>query len=253
MLPDASGTKPWHFTLLIAAIGLLATLLVVERTTNWASYLVDDPAKSVAPALMSLKVGGTLMRVPQDYVVKRPFGSLLQGSKSDLKKLRLAMSWPGLEAIGESAEVGSEHKLSEGIIVADLEHHPGRETLRGQLETFYKRLARGEFTGPNGLKLLSLSDQGSSKTDLIVYDPEKPNGFIARCLQLRALADAICHRAVMLPSGLELRYRFNGRLLTNWRALDRAVIRKIKSFSAGNVRIKKKAGLLRKEAPPKNN
>ena len=63
-----------------------------------------------------------------------------------------------------------------------------------------------------------------------VFDPARRNGFIARCRTAGPEARAVCHRAVVLSSGLELRYRFSQSLLDDWRRIDNAIVRKVAGF-----------------------
>ena len=55
-------------------------------------------------------------------------------------------------------------------------------------------------------------------------------GFIARCRSTGPAAQPVCHRAVVLSSGLELRYRFSEALLGDWRKIDNSIVRKVAGF-----------------------
>lgn len=206
------------------AICLLAAAYIFERVRFWADHL--HMMGSIPAEPIQIAIGPTGFVVPPDYVISQRRNLLEQPSSSNY--VRLAMTWPGL-----GPHTSGSSLLGDEMIRIELEHNPGRESLRARLDPFYRRLARGgELSGPGGLKLLNLSRLGGKRSDMIVYDPSKQNGFIARCRQQSSTSKATCHRAVQFSSGLDLRYSFDRSLLSDWRRLDRAVLLKIDSFKA---------------------
>ncbi len=221
-LPEPIGNRSRIFTYLSVAICLLAAALIFERVRFWTDHL--QMAGNIPAEPLQIAIGPTRFAVPPEYVISRRRNLLEQSSKSNY--VQLAMTWPGLGPQSNRSSL-----LGEEVIRIELEHNPGRESLRARLDPFYRRLARGgEISGPGGLKLLNLSRLGGKRSDMIVYDPSKQNGFIARCRQQSSTSKATCHRAVQFSSGLDLRYSFDRSLLPDWRRLDRAVLLKIDSF-----------------------
>lgn len=223
-LPEPIGNRSRIFTYLSVAICLLAAAYIFERVRFWADHL--QVMGSIPAEPIQIAIGPTGFVVPPDYVISQRRNLLEQPSSSNY--VRLAMTWPGL-----GPHTSGSSLLGDEMIRIELEHNPGRESLRARLDPFYRRLARGgELSGPGGLKLLNLSRLGGKRSDMIVYDPSKQNGFIARCRQQSSTSKATCHRAVQFSSGLDLRYSFDRSLLSDWRRLDRAVLLKIDSFKA---------------------
>ncbi|MCX2722293.1 hypothetical protein [Roseibium salinum] len=226
-LPAPINSQPRHFTFLALAICVLAAAYIVERVSYWSRYWQTNTAGALASEPVSLTIGTAQFRLPVGYIdtMRQRHQSL--GGDSEFEALRLSMHWPDL---GSAASRTPQRGAADEILV-ELEHNPGRESLRARLDPFYRRLARGaELSGPDGLKILTLSARRTPKTDLIVYDPSVRNGFIARCLRKSTTESATCHRAILLASGLELRYRFDQGLLPDWRKLDSAIIAKVESF-----------------------
>ncbi|PVB59996.1 hypothetical protein [Labrenzia sp. 011] len=229
-LPAPIGAQTRRFTYLAVAICILGTAHIAARVSHWSTVWQDHAAARSGDAPVSLTVGDVRFRFPPDYRVSAHRQSPREAGRFDF--LRLAMVWPGLDGDRLRSAGDSDLPPADSTIQIELEHNPGRENLRARIDPFYRRLARGgELDGPDGLKILNLSSRGTSRTELIVYDPSAQNGFIARCLKASPKEErTMCNRALLLASGLELRYRFSRELLPDWRQLDNAILRKIDSF-----------------------
>ncbi len=228
-LPAPTRTEPRHFTWLALAICALSSAFFAERAVYWSRYLQNDLLGQEASGPVSLSVGKTGFRVPLAAIATLGQRRKAIGADNGFDVLRLAMTWDGTGSL----ETGSLQASGNRILI-ELESNPGRESLRARLDPFYRRLARGgELSGPKGLKVLTLSARKASHRDVIVYDPMVQNGFIARCLMSSASEGTTCHRAVLLSSGLEVRYRFDSSLLPDWRELDEAVVRKVDGYRLG--------------------
>ncbi|MBO6511172.1 MAG: hypothetical protein JJ979_22260 [Roseibium sp.] len=232
-LPEPVRTNPRHFTYLATTFCLLACALVAVRASYWSSHFRSESLRVEQNVPVTLSVGETRFALPVSYIVSPHQRRASLGSDNRFQSLRLAMAWPDLSASSALATTTDDKKRAVDTIRVELESNPGRESLRARLDPFYRRLARGgEQPGPEGLKLLTLSARGAHKTDLIVYDPSQQNGFIARCLRKSLDQPALCHRAVALNQGLEVRYSFHQSLLSDWQRLDQAVIGKVEEFRA---------------------
>jgi hypothetical protein len=220
-LPQPIGTQPRHFTWLSVAICILAAALLAAKLhdrmdMSWPSLFARSHEA------VSVSVGPASFRLPAAYIATAHQRSRSYLGNARFETLRLAMHWPDLTATSSSGD---------GAIVVELASNSGRESLRARLEPFYRRLARGgELSGPDGLRMLTLSARRSPDTDLIVFDPAVRNGFIARCRRDASSGSAVCHRAITDTAGLELRYRFDQSLLPDWRRIDRDVAAKVRGF-----------------------
>ncbi|CTQ51721.1 hypothetical protein LP7551_00234 [Roseibium album] len=230
-LPEPIRTEPRHFTYLAVAICLLGAAFVTERASYWTGHLQSDIHRASINEPVPLAVGATRFLLPIDYISTAQQRRNSLDPNNRFETLRLSMAWPDLRALTELGDNSAARERAIETIQVELESNPGRESLRARLDPFYRRLARGgELSGPDGLNILTLSAQGALKTDLIVYDPSVKNGFIARCLREKSAGKALCHRAVVLNRGLEVRYSFDQSLLNDWKKLDQAVIQKVEDF-----------------------
>jgi len=224
-LPDPVGTKTRTFTCLVLAICALGAVLIAERVNHWTNYWTIGAANALSLKNVPVFVGKSGFRLPAAYIATPSQQNRALSREGRFQTLRLLMTWPTLTPQVE--RYGFEGKA----ILVELESDKGKESLRARLEPFYRRLARGgEISGPGGLKILTLSARGADTTDLIAYDPAAPDGFIARCLKETPASRAVCHRAVTLAEGLELRYRFDRTLLPQWREIESALTRKIEGL-----------------------
>jgi len=221
-LPEPGKSQPRHFTWLLLGISLLSAAYLAEKAHRFTG-IWTAPSYAQSDKQVSVSVGPAQFQLQAGLISAIQQRSLAQSADARFSALRLAFSWPELAA-------AQDHYPATGssTVIVDLDSNPGRESLRARLEPFFRRLARGgELTGPDGLKVLTLSARGAPASDLVAYDPTEPDGFIARC-RLEPLAGAVlCHRAKRLESGLELRYRFDKSLLADWRRLDKAVLDRV--------------------------
>ncbi|MBN9671068.1 hypothetical protein [Roseibium aggregatum] len=224
-LPDPSGTKPRIFTCLVLAICVLGAALIAARVSHWSGYWSIGAANALSATSVEVSVGKAGFRLPAAFIATPSQQDRALSRDGRFRTLRLLMTWPGLTPDRTS------YGFAGKTILVELDSDTGKESLRARLEPFYRRLARGgELLGPDGLKILTLSARGASTTDLIAYDPDTPDGFIARCLKKSPAEEPVCHRAVTLSKGLELRYRFDQSLLPHWREIEPALVARIEGF-----------------------
>lgn len=232
-LPAASGANPRRFRLLLLAILVLGLAHIAERAAYWSGNWNAHSSLNNNSVPVSIRIGTTGFELPLDYITRPTQRAVALSGTTSFNALKLSMAWPYLTPAIGSQDAGTFSSTRQTLIV-ELEHSPGRESMRARLEPFYRRLARGgELNGPNGLKILTLSSRSAATPDLIAYDPDRPNGFIARCMTTKSTQQATCYRAVVFSPGLELRYRFDQDLLAEWRRIDDAVIRKVETFRQG--------------------
>lgn len=229
-LPEPINSNPRRFSRLILAMCVLGAVYIAERTAYWSDNWSYSMFFRVPSSPATLSVGPETFKLPLAYIATPEQRGMAQNGIGNLSTLKVAMTWPGLNPVFNHEASGRDRAPGQ-ILSLELEHNRDRESMRARLDPFYRRLARGgEINGPDGLKILQLSARGSPKTDQIVFDPMRRNGFIARCRSAAPSAPPVCHRAVVLSSGLELRYRFSAELLGDWRKIDNSIVRKVASF-----------------------
>lgn len=224
-LPEPSSSQTRHFAWLFTAICVLGTALIAQKVVRLTD-MWDARSRQQAVLPITVSVGPAQFHLTSDLVPPSHRPRLPRSGDTRLSALRLALHWPGLTPMERSSEGGDAD-----LVVIDLDSNPGRESLRARLEPFFRRLARGgELTGPGGLKLLTLSARGEPVTDFVVFDPSRQDGFLARCRADAPSESAVCHRAMRLEAGLELRYHFDQSLLPDWRRMDGAVVRRVEGL-----------------------
>ncbi|WP_421983524.1 hypothetical protein [Roseibium sp.] len=229
-LPEPVNSNPRRFGRLIFAMCLLGAVHIAERTVYWSENWNASAFAGIPSGFATLSVGPETFKLPFAYIANPEYRTKVQEGAREFSTLKISMTWPGLKP-AVSYDPWDTTGAKDRILTLELEHNPERESMRARLDPFYRRLARGgELDGPDGLKVLRLSPRGALRTDQIVFDPARRNGFIARCRTAGPEARAVCHRAVVLSSGLELRYRFSQSLLDDWRRIDNAIVRKVAGF-----------------------
>lgn len=229
-LPEPINSNPHRFSRLIVAMCLLGAVHIAERTAYWSENWNSSAFAGIPSGFATLSVGPETFKLPFAYISPAEKRAEVQNGTRDFKTLKISMTWPGLKP-ALNRDSSNTTGATDRTLTLELEHNPERESMRARLEPFYRRLARGgELDGPDGLKVLRLSARGALQTDQIVFDPARRNGFIARCRSTAPDAHPVCHRAVVLSSGLELRYRFSQHLLEDWRRIDNSVVRKVAGF-----------------------
>ncbi len=230
-LPRASGMRPFHFTLLTIAITAMTLVYMAYIGARWSGYWRSEVLWMDAPELVSAQVGGQNFLIPPSLMRAQSKFSLLSG-RSETNTLQLDALWPSMSGFHQQrAAQSSSRKSNANLILIDITRNDGGETMRDRLDTVYRRLARGPASeGPAGLKVLTLSSPVALKTDQIVYEPGRKNGFIARCRKAADTA-ATCTREARISKTLAVSYRFKRSLLANWGRLDRRVNDLIKSIA----------------------
>ena len=234
ILPKASGVKPRQFSILLAAMALLALAYIGQMIFHWTGvwhaevvWTSNSNGKTYRLGDKTFVVSEGLLR-DADQTVKLGF------AKEAPSAFNLEVVWPSMNGRrhedvqqSEAYGKGSNH-LEINVGVASI-----KETMRDRLKPVYRRLARGpEQAGPAGLRILTLSGNRDTRLDQVVFEPNSTNGFIARCKQANQKTVSMCESELQLPDGILVRYRFEQPLLANWGRLERRIVELIQSLEA---------------------
>ncbi|MEJ8475535.1 hypothetical protein [Roseibium algae] len=225
-LPRSSGVKPIHFTILAASITALTLVYLIYLSARWTGYWQNDVIWVSDPATNFVQVNGSKFAVPAGLMRNPAHGLSRLARHQTMSSLKLDVAWPAMTGFKRDGTTPTQSQKIQIEISASTDG----ETMRDRLKPVYKRLARGpEADGPAGLKILTLSSPVALKTDQVVFEPDRPNGFIARCLKTKN-QQALCTREIRLSDGLLVTYQFAQGLLASWGRLDRRVDQLVKSL-----------------------
>ncbi|WP_153768529.1 hypothetical protein [Labrenzia sp. CE80] len=223
-LPRASGIRPLHFTVLTTSLVVLTLAYMAYVGAKWSGYWRGELIWTADRTEVAVSVNDQDLLVPASLMRSQMAKIALGNGRERLASLKLAAIWPMMTA-ARSAQHLTSADLERGsnLVLIDITANQGAETMRDRLETVYRRLSRGpETDGPAGLKVLTLSSPVALELDQVVFEPNRANGFIARCKAAQG-KNAVCHRAASAGGDLAVSYRFERGLLSSWGSLDRRV------------------------------
>ncbi|WP_289035788.1 hypothetical protein [uncultured Roseibium sp.] len=223
-LPRASGIRPLHFTILTASLVVLTLAYMAYVGARWSGYWRGEIVWTDDRTEVAVSVNDQDLLVPASLMRSQMAKIALSNGRERLATLKLAAIWPTMTAARSAQHLTSaDLKRGSNLVLIDITANQGAETMRDRLETVYRRLARGpETDGPAGLKVLTLSSPVALELDQVVFEPNRANGFIARCKAAQG-TNAVCHRAASADGDLAVSYRFERGLLSSWGRLDRRV------------------------------
>ena len=85
--------------------------------------------------------------------------------------------------------------------------------------------------GPGHLVGRRMAADSPYRGEIVFYQPQTDRPFVVRCLaEETPEIPATCIRQVEIGHGLTMLYRFNWRLLGDWRAMDERLVRMVGQF-----------------------
>jgi len=218
-LPGKKATWPRTLTLigagiilLVAAGGLFRAALDAYREHLILTGLSDDPTP------VALVIGAEELSIPANMIrlAKTRAGG-------PVEQADLAVLWPVLEGYSErSAEAFKEGSPTAPIVYATIAARDTPIDSTGRLDSVYARFFVGKpLPGPDGLVGRQLDADSGYGGEIVYFAPAEPRPFVARCLtESTPEVPATCMRDVNVGRGLSLLYRFNRKMLEDWRVLD---------------------------------
>ncbi|MBO0344879.1 hypothetical protein [Roseibium limicola] len=230
-LPQASGFRPIYFTVIIALLALTAFVHLFLLAAHWSGYWRGNMYWSEAPKILSVSLDGYELKVPAD-LLKGPAHRLSQLTGDlYLSNLRMSAVWPSMLGARARTAGNSGRRDQKKLLDIDVRIGAPSETMSDQLESIFKKLARGQpKAGPGGLTRLRLSADGAAEGDYVFYENGRITSFIARC-KIRKNAADVCRRELTWGP-LLINYRFDPSLLSNWGSLERRILTLIGSLAS---------------------
>lgn len=205
---------------------LAGAVLIGQNAMRYVGLIL--PTSSVErgdAATYNLVVGGINFEMPTDYL---RFAE--QHRDGILPSIDLTLSWPNLEPLGEAGVFQTSH-YDATIFISVMEGNGILDTTE-LLSSVYREV----FVGPvehtaHGLIRRKLDEDAGYKDETVVFDISRGTGFAARCSSGGATVWETCYRDVLLTNGLAVKYRFSPELLTDWEALDAALLNLLLQFA----------------------
>ncbi|MBV6657028.1 MAG: hypothetical protein KI785_04590 [Devosiaceae bacterium] len=215
--PRAFAVLP--FTSMTCALVLLTALFWGHIALREAGLLVPESAMNTSrTGPYEIVVGGINFRVPAGYM---RFAE--QRRPGVLPAVDLAFAWPTLTPLGDAEALRATPR--ESIIFVGLSDAVQPLDSTDLLGSVYREVFVGPIeTVDDGLVRRRLDPQAGYGHDSVVFDITQGTGFAARCSAGGETIWATCYRDVVLTNGLTVTYRFSPELLSDWQALDDAIL-----------------------------
>ncbi len=144
-------------------------------------------------------------------------------------RLDLYFRWPAMDGYSRAASDDFNNAGgTRNILFVSFEPQIMSRDMSGRFEPIYRSLiVEPATTGPGGISLYGFNAKsGYLNESLAVARRDGAEPYVARCLSGQAAEDSLapCERDVLLGDGLSMTYRFPRELLTEWKALDAAVL-----------------------------
>ncbi|MFD1696747.1 hypothetical protein [Roseibium aestuarii] len=232
-LPRATGIRPFYFTALLGLLALAASLHLMLLAAQWSGLWKSDRPWDASPQVFSVDLEGYRLQVPSGLLGGTTHRLARLTGHLALSNLQITAVWPTMIGAGDVVDdpfTGAGRRQDrKKLLQIEVRVGAPRETMRDQLDSVFRKLARGRpDAGPGGLVRLRLSALDTAETDEIFFEPGRDNGFIARC-QLRQSGGGSCLRELTWGP-LTVSYRFNPSLLANWGSLERRVLTLVASL-----------------------
>ena len=221
--------------LLDANLGFAAGLAIAAATAVLAltvTVMIRSPGPSSAPDAPSLpiSIGGLVFNIPP-AAIRVP----LQRRAGAQGRVDLAFLWPQLSPPDPNTKPAAAEefpaldRIFVTIVRADDSLPPP-----DRIKNIYPRYFDfGRFAGPEGLLVVRFRDGTPYQGEDLFYDPNQPEGFVARCSRPSAgPTPGICLWERRLADAADLTVRFPRDWLGDWRQVAANIERLIFALQA---------------------
>ena len=211
--------------LLVVAIGGLVSALI---DAYHDAMVATDLTADATP--VKLAIGADLLVIPANMLRS---GRTRNGGP--VERADIALYWPTFAGYTEAtADIFTDGGPTAPIVYATIAARDQPLDATGRLDEVYARFFVDKpLPGPSGLVGRRLNADSGYGGEIVYFMPSEPRPFVARCLaEATAEVPATCIRDVNFGRGLSVLYRFNGDLLTDWRALDAGMQKLVAGFLA---------------------
>lgn len=209
-----------------AALALLSAAISIGG--RWFGHSIAMAGYTDDPTLREIVIGNDVISTPANTI---RFDKARHNGIAG--RLDLYLRWPEMDGYSEAARKAFNNSDGQKrIIFLSFEPRVMTRDMSGRLAPIYNNLTvKPGVPGPDGVTLFGFTENSGYLNEVLAVAarPGEP-AFVARCLN-GAEADeslAPCERDVFVGKDLSLTYRFPRELLGQWRALDQAVIAKVK-------------------------
>lgn len=215
----------WRVFYAFAALVLLSVAISVAgryagRSISMAGHTDDTTVAEVV-------IGNNVIAAPRNMIRFETARSNGVASRLDLY-----MRWPQLDGYSDAARDDFNHAAGEpNILFASLSPRMMSRDMSGRYEPIYAQLTEPtDKTLPGGLQVRNFSVKSGYLNEVLVL-AERPGEppYVARCLDEASAAGSLapCERDIHVGDDLSLTYRFPRQLLSDWKALDEAILAKV--------------------------
>ena len=148
----------------------------------------------------------------------------------------LLVLWPELDGYSDERAVEfRDASPSSPLVYVTLTEADVPVDAATRLASIYSRDFTGvPIPGPGHLVGRRMAEDSPYRGEIVFYQPQVEVPYVVRCLaEETEEIPATCIREVSIGHGLIMRYRFNWRLLGDWRTMDDRLVRMVNQFHRG--------------------
>jgi hypothetical protein len=218
----------WRIFYASVAVALIS--VVISIAGRYAGRTIALAGHSDDTTIAEVVIGNNVIAAPKNMI---RFEAARRSGVAG--RLDLYMRWPQLDGYSDAARDVFNHAAgAPSIIFVALSPKMMSRDMSGRFDPIYSQLtdATGEIL-PGGLALRRFNQtSGYANEVLVTADRAGDTPYVARCLDGPAAEESLaaCERDVLVGDELSLVYRFPRGMLGDWKAVDAAVVARIRSL-----------------------